>query len=81
MGTEMTAETLLASMTHIMGIAAIITCAGCDPGVTLPKDEARRGAMMREDALRAQVALDVTAIIGGMILAHGLRVASVQSEP
>ena len=78
----MAVETLLASMTHIMGIAAIITCAGCDPGVTLPKDEeARRGATMREDALRAQVALDVTAIIGGMILAHGLRVASVQSEP
>ena len=77
----MAVETLLASMTHIMGIAAIITCAGCDPGVTLPKDEARRGATMREEALRAQVALDVTAIIGGMILAHGLRVASVQSEP
>ena len=77
----MAVETLLASMTHIMGIAAIITCAGCDPGVTLPKDEARRGATMREEALRAQVSLDVTAIIGGMMLAHGLRVASVQSEP
>ena len=77
----MAVETLLASMTHIMGIAAIITCAGCDPGVTLPKDEARRGATMREEALRAQVALDVTAIIGGMMLAHGVRMASAQSEP
>ena len=77
----MAVETLLASVTSIMGIAAVIACAGCDPGVTLPKDEARRGATMREEALRAQVALDVTAIIGGMILAHGLRVASVQSEP
>ena len=77
----MAVETLLASMTSIMGIAAVIACAGCDPGVTLPKDEARRVAPTREDALRAQVSLDVTAIIGGMMLAHGLRVASVQSEP
>jgi hypothetical protein len=77
----MAVETLLASVTSIMGIAAVIACAGCDPGVTLPKDEASRGAMTREDPLRAQVALDVNAIIGGMMLAHGLRVASVQSEP
>ena len=77
----MAVETLLASVTSIMGIAAVIACAGCDPGVTQPKDEARRGATTHEDALRAQVALDVTAIIGGMMLAHGLRVASVQSEP
>jgi hypothetical protein len=77
----MAGETALTALAHIMGIVAIIASAGCDPGATLPKDEARRGATTREDALRAQVALDVTAIIGGMMLAHGVRMASAQSEP
>jgi hypothetical protein len=78
----MAAETVRTAMARIMGVVAIIASAGCDPGATLlPKDQTHRDATTQEDARRAQVALDVTAIIGGMMLAHGLRVALVQSGP
>jgi hypothetical protein len=69
-------------MAHIMGAVAILASAGCEPGATvLPKDQTHRGTTTQEDLLRAQVALDVTAIIWGMMLVHGVRKASVQSEP
>ena len=78
----MAGEPVRTATAHIMGVVAIIASAGCDPSATLlPKDQTHRDATTQEDALRAQVARDVTAIIGGMMLAHGLRMASVQSEP
>jgi hypothetical protein len=58
-------------MTHIMGVVAVVALAGCDPGATLPK-----GTTTGEDSLRDRVALDVTAIIEGMMAAHGMRLVS-----
>jgi hypothetical protein len=67
----MAGETLLVSMTNIMGVVAIVASAGCDPGAALP-----RGTTTGEDSLRDRVAIDVTAIIEGMMAAHGMRLVS-----
>ena len=73
----MAGKTVRSAMANITGAVAIIASAGCDPGAPLlPKDQSHRDA-----TTRAQVELDVKAIIEGMMLAHGLRMASVQSEP
>jgi hypothetical protein len=79
----MVSGTELTSIVRIMSAIVVITAAGCDPGVTpLSKEDTNREARaQKEDALRAQVALDVSAIVAGIMAAEGLRLAWVRSEP
>jgi hypothetical protein len=66
----------------IVGAVAVIASTGCDPGVKLLSNEQTLpDATTREDALRAQIDLDVAAIIMGMISVQRPRDASLQSEP
>jgi hypothetical protein len=80
-GVAMTGGTVLMARI-IVGAVAVVASAGCAPGAKLLSNEqTRRDATTWEDALRAQIDLDVAAIIAGMISVHRPRGASLQSEP
>ena len=70
-----------ASRRAVGNFSAMVASAGCDPGAKLISNEqSRRDATTWEDAQRAQIDLDVAAIIVGMISVHRPRGASLQSE-
>lgn len=80
--TDMAGGTALTFVARTVGVAAVIASAACGPSVnSLPTNQAREDVVRKEDALRAQVALDVAAILTGIISVHQPRVASVQSAP
>jgi hypothetical protein len=65
----------------LVGALAVIASAGCDrPVDALGRDHGDSRPMTREDAYRKQLDLDVAAIIGGMMRAHGGQVVALMPE-